>query len=102
MKKDKKQQQQIVMLSLVVAIIVGVIAYFYWPVLLPVAVTDGSVPNPSAPRLNVSTGEYGKLLDRQDFRGLEAFGDVPVKVLPSSGNPKPFVSSAEAEGRTEQ
>lgn len=102
MKKDKKQQQQVTMLVAVVAIIVGVIIYFYWAKLLPTPVTDGSVPKPSAPRLNVNTGEYGKLLDRQDFRSLEAFGDVPVKVLPNAGNPKPFVSSAEAEGRTER
>jgi hypothetical protein len=102
MKQDKKQQQQVILLSVVVAIILGVIVFFYWPMLLPVAVSDGTVPNPSGPRLNISTGEYGKLLDRQDFRGLEAFGDVPVKVLPSAGNPKPFVSSAEAEGKTER
>jgi hypothetical protein len=104
MKKDKKQQQQVFALAAVVVIIVGVIVGFYWRKLLPAPVSDGlNVPTPSGPRLQlVGNGDYKPLLDRQDFRALEAFGDVPVKVLQHAGNPKPFASEAEAAGQTER
>jgi len=84
-----KEQQQIAMLGIVLAIIIGVLAYMYYDKFLPTPVNPG-VPVSVQPHLNLKSADPTELFKRPDFRSLRGFGEVPVRVLSGEGNGNPF------------
>jgi hypothetical protein len=90
MAKMKKEQQQVLMLSVVLGLIGAVLLYFYWDKLLPRPEGEELAPPPA--RLLVPGVDDKAFYERQDFRSLKAFGDVPVRALPGNGSPDPFKS----------
>jgi len=88
-----KEKQQIIALSVVLAIIVGVIAYFYRDKLLP-APTGGTALPPPSVRVQVPAAEgFKTLFDRADYKSLKQFGNVPVRAM-GGGNDDPFEPEA--------
>lgn len=120
MAKMKKEQQQVALLVAVLVIIAGVILYFYRDKFLPrpsgEAVLLTPPPRMTVPQAPPNTCQDGKtpcatadacktlpgtpscntLYDRDDFKSLKRFGDVPVRPLETGGSSEPFVSETEA------
>lgn len=77
--RSKKEQQQVSLLVAVLVIIFGALGFFYRGVWLPRAViTDGGGLAPP-PRIDVPATLSDEVFNRQDFRALKKFGDVPVR-----------------------
>jgi hypothetical protein len=85
-----KQQSQVAALIAVLVVIVGVIAAFYWRELLPTPNAEGQAAPTAPTRLDLGAADAERLFRRDDFKSLGTFGDVPVKVLPTEGNPFMF------------
>jgi hypothetical protein len=74
MSKDK---QQVVKLSLVLAVIAGVLLYFYGGALLPHP--DGVAPIEEISKVNLPSKFDETLFDRTDYKALKPTTGVPVK-----------------------
>lgn len=95
MAKMKKEQQQIVMLVAVLGIIAVVLIFFYREKFLPRPTGEAVLLAPP-PRLQIPPGGGDALYERDDFKALKRFGDVPVRPLETGGSPEPFVSESDA------
>jgi len=91
----KKEQQQIVMLVAVLGIIGIVLVFFYRDKFLPRPTGEAVLVAPP-PRLNIPPAGGDTLYEREDFKALKRFGDVPVRPLETGGSSEPFVSEKEA------
>lgn len=115
MRKLTKQQQQVALLGVALAIIVGVLLWFYRDNFLPHPTGQATLLAPfsklTVPMLGPSTCQDDKtpcavsadcakaegtalctypLYKRDDFKALRRFGDVPVRAMDTEGSREPF------------
>lgn len=93
MQKLKKEQQQVVLLVAVLVIIVGVLAWFYRDKFLPRPTGEATLLAPPA-RLTIPRASGDALYEREDFKGLKRFADVPVRALQTEGSQDPFITDS--------
>ncbi len=93
MQKLKKEQQQVVLLVAVLAIIVGVLVWFYRDKFLPHPTGEATLLAPPS-RLTIPRASGDKLYERDDFKALKRFADVPVRALQTDGSQDPFISDS--------
>ena len=82
------------MLISVLAIIAIALLYMYRDKLLPRPTGEAVLLAPP-PRLTIPRGGGDDLYEREDFKTLKRFGDVPVRPLDTSGSPEPFITDTE-------
>jgi hypothetical protein len=80
---------QLVLLGGVLLVIALVLGYFYADALLPAPVGGGDGPT-SRVQLSLEQADAARLIEREDYRYLRAFGEVPVRAFAGEGNPRPF------------
>lgn len=93
MPKLKKEQQQVVILAVVLVVIVGVLGYFYRDKFLPRPTGEVILLAPTM-RLTIPRASGDKLYERDDFKALKRFADVPVRALQTEGSPEPFITDS--------
>jgi hypothetical protein len=84
-----KEKLQVVALSVLLAGIVGVIIFFNFDRLKPHASGGSALIQPQIAKLQLGTADTKELFGRSDYRTLQEFGAVPVRVM-GLGNEKPF------------
>lgn len=91
-----KEKKQMIMLSVLILAIIGVVIYFYWDRLIPSKGTGAELPARTT-RLKIDMEGAEKLFEREDYKMLTEFGQIPIQ--PSSlGNDTPFrVEEEESE-----
>lgn len=86
-----KEAQQKLMLYAVVVIAAGVLVFMFRDRLLPRPI-GGSMPTAESARVDIPAPADKALFERQDFKDLRVFGDLPVKPVRGGGSKEPFLT----------
>lgn len=85
----RKEKQQIIVLGVLLAVILGAVAYYYRGSLLPQP-SGGAQTYTPPPRVELPTIKTATdLFQRTDYKTLRQFGSIPVKAV-STGPNNPF------------
>ena len=78
---NRKERTQVILLIALLVVIIGAVGYYYRGSLLPrSAVSAKGYTSPVHLMLPAVTQDMG-LFQREDFKKLRQFGDVPVKAV---------------------
>ena len=87
---DKDTRQRIMLYATLVVMVVAA-AVLLRDRFIPTPI-GGALPSSTVERLQPFSAVEGTIFDRQDFKDLRRFGDVPVKPVHGGGSRQPFLS----------